>query len=101
MGCAAAGVSVGAVPEPEPTRGSKLWPDLTPLRASAGFRLVFASRTVTALGTLAVEVALLVQVKQLTGSPLAVGLLGAVESCRWWCSGCTGGCWRIAWTGAR
>lgn len=70
---------MGAVPEPEPARGSRLWPDLTPLRASAGFRLVFASRTVTALGTLAVEVALLVQVKQLTGSPLAVGLLGVVE----------------------
>ncbi len=33
----------------------------------------------TALGTQASEVALLVQAKQLTGSPLAVGLLGAVE----------------------
>jgi MFS family permease len=79
MVCAAAGVSVGAVPEPEPTRGPRLWPDLAPLRTSADFRLVFASRTVTALGTLAVEVALLVQAKQLTGSPLAVGLLGVVE----------------------
>jgi hypothetical protein len=34
---------------------------------------------VTALGTQASEVALLVQAKQLTGSPLAVGLLGVVE----------------------
>ena len=33
----------------------------------------------TALGTQASEVALLVQAKQLTGSPLAVGLLGVVE----------------------
>jgi len=70
---------VGAVPEPSPRGRPRLWPDLAPLRASAGFRLVFASRTVTALGTQAVEVALLVQAKQLTGSPLAVGLLGAVE----------------------
>jgi MFS family permease len=73
------GVSVGAVAEPSPTSRPALWPDLAPLRASGGFRLVFASRTVTALGTQAVEVALLVQAKQLTGSPLAVGLLGAVE----------------------
>ncbi len=56
-----------------------LRPDLTPLRSSRGFRLIFASRTVTALGTQASEVALLVQAKQLSGSPLAVGLLGAVE----------------------
>ncbi len=56
-----------------------LWPDLAPLRSSRGFRLVFASRTVTALGTQASEVALLVQAKQLTGSPLAVALLGVVE----------------------
>jgi MFS family permease len=57
----------------------RLRPDLTPLRSSGGFRLVFASRTVTALGTQGSEVALLVQAKQLTGSPLAVGLLGVVE----------------------
>jgi MFS family permease len=67
------------VPEAEATRRPRLWPDVAPLRTSADFRLVFASRTVTALGTLAVEVALLVQAKQLTGSPLAVGLLGVVE----------------------
>jgi MFS family permease len=56
-----------------------LRPDLAPLRSSRGFRLIFASRTVTALGSLASEVALLIQAKQLTGSPLAVGLLGVVE----------------------
>src|SRR4051794_34807316 len=56
-----------------------LWPDLAPWRSSRAFRLLFISRTVTALGTQASEVALLVQAKQLTGSPLAVGLLGVVE----------------------
>ena len=43
------------------------------------FRLLFSSRTVTLFGTEATEVALLVQAKQLTGSTVAVGLLGAVE----------------------
>jgi MFS family permease len=53
--------------------------DITPLRASRDFRLVFASRTVTLFGSQATEVALLVQARQLTGSAVAVGLLGAVE----------------------
>jgi len=53
--------------------------DITPLRASRDFRLVFASRTVTLFGSQASEVALLVQARQITGSAVAVGLLGAVE----------------------
>ncbi len=53
--------------------------DLAPLRESADFRFLLASRTVTWLGTIASEVALLVQAKQLTGSTLAVGALGAAE----------------------
>jgi len=57
----------------------RLRADLTPLRTSRDFRLLYASRTVTALGTDATEVALLVQARQLTGSTFAVGLLGAVE----------------------
>jgi MFS family permease len=57
----------------------RLWPDLTPLRTSRGLRQVFASRTITALGTQATEVTVLVQAKQLTGSPLTVGLLGVAE----------------------
>jgi MFS family permease len=57
----------------------RLRADLTPLRASRDFRLLYTSRTVTALGTQATEVALLVQARQLTGSTVAVGLLGAVE----------------------
>jgi MFS family permease len=53
--------------------------DIEPLRSSRDFRLVFASRTVTLFGSQATEVALLVQARQLTGSAVAVGLLGAVE----------------------
>jgi MFS family permease len=52
--------------------------DLSPL-ASRDFRVLFGSGTVTQLGTQATDVALVVQVKQLTGSTLAVGLLGAAE----------------------
>lgn len=56
-----------------------LRPDLTPLRASRNYRAVFGSRTVAMLGSQAAEVALVVQAKQLTGSPLIVGLLGLAE----------------------
>jgi MFS family permease len=58
---------------------SALRPDVSPLRGSRGFRSVFVSRTVAVLGAQAAEVALLVQAKQLTGSPLIVGLLGIAE----------------------
>jgi MFS family permease len=70
---------VGRVSEKDPARRRRLWPDPAPLRSSRDFRLVFISQTVTGLGTLASEVALLVQAKQLTHSPLAVGLLGMAE----------------------
>jgi MFS family permease len=53
--------------------------DAGPLRDSRDFRCLFYSRTVTLLGSQATEVALLVQVKELTGSALDVGLLGAIE----------------------
>jgi MFS family permease len=53
--------------------------DLTPLRTGADFRALFASRTITLLGSQASRVALLVQAKQITGSALDVGLLGVVE----------------------
>jgi MFS family permease len=56
-----------------------LRPDLSPLRGSPAFRAVFTSRAVAMLGSQAAEVALLVQAKQLTGSPLVVGLLGMAE----------------------
>src|ERR1700683_42206 len=57
----------------------RLGADLTPLRSSRDFRLVFASRTVTLFGSQATAVALLVQAWQLTGSAICVGLLGVVE----------------------
>jgi MFS family permease len=53
--------------------------DLEPLASSRDFRLLFTSRTVTLLGSQATEVALLLQVKNLTDSPIAVGLLGLAE----------------------
>src|ERR1700733_13307543 len=53
--------------------------DLSPLRGAADFRWLLCSRTVTLLGTEASAVALLVQARQLTGSTLAVGLLGVAE----------------------
>ncbi|HEY4460115.1 MAG TPA: MFS transporter [Pseudonocardiaceae bacterium] len=53
--------------------------DVTPLRDSAEFRKLFASNTITLLGSQITEVAVLVQVTKLTGSPLAVGLLGVVQ----------------------
>ena len=55
--------------------------DVSPLRGSgrASFRILYASRSVTLLGTQATDVALLVQAKQLTGSAFAVGLLGVAE----------------------
>ncbi|HEX6450272.1 MAG TPA: MFS transporter [Trebonia sp.] len=56
-----------------------LRPDLSPLRGSRAFRAVFVSRTVAMFGSQAAEVTLLVQAKQLTGSPLVVGLLGTAE----------------------
>jgi MFS family permease len=56
-----------------------LRPDLSALRGSRDFRAVFASRVVAMLGSQAAEVALLVQARRLTGSPLIVGLLGMAE----------------------
>ena len=54
--------------------------DFVPLRDSREFRLLFSSRSITLFGTNAGEVALLVQAKQLTGSAVAVGLLGIARS---------------------
>jgi hypothetical protein len=71
---------------------SEVLPDLTPLRTSRGFRLLFISRTTTALGSQAAEVAVLVQAKQLTGSPLAVGMLGVAELVPLIAFGLYGGC---------
>lgn len=54
--------------------------DIGPLRASAGFRLVFAAQAVSMVGTNLTMVAANLQVYQLTGSSLQVGLVGLVLS---------------------
>jgi MFS family permease len=53
--------------------------DITPLRTSRDFRLIFASGLVTYLGSMITYVALPFQVAQLTGSFVAVGLIGLAE----------------------
>ncbi|MET8146203.1 MFS transporter [Sphaerisporangium sp. NPDC005288] len=53
--------------------------DLSPLRDSRDFRLLFGSSLVTMFGSLMTMVAVPFQMKQLTGSYVAVGLVGLVE----------------------
>jgi MFS family permease len=53
--------------------------DLTPLRTSRDFRIIFASGVVTYLGTMITYVALPFQVAELTGSFVAVGLISLAE----------------------
>ncbi len=53
--------------------------DVTPLRVSRDFRLLFAGGAVSYVGSMITYVALPFQLKELTGSYLQVGLLGAVE----------------------
>src|SRR5215210_2024830 len=53
--------------------------DLTPLRESREFRLLFAGRSVSFFGSMLTFVALPWQVYRLTGSTLASGLLGVAE----------------------
>ncbi len=50
--------------------------DLTPLRSSREFRLLWSGSVVSAIGSQFARVGLYVQVYALTGSPAAVGLLG-------------------------
>ncbi|MFF3770421.1 MFS transporter [Streptomyces sp. NPDC002232] len=61
------------------TRLSALLPDLSPWRASADFRLLWVQGLVTYFGSAMAMIALPLQIKELTGSPLAVGAMGAVE----------------------
>ena len=53
--------------------------DVTPLRGSREFRLLFAGQAVSFFGTMITFVALPWQVYSLTKSPLATGLLGVAE----------------------
>ncbi|TJZ56098.1 MFS transporter [Streptomyces piniterrae] len=54
-------------------------PDLAPWRSSRDFRLMWCAGAVTVFGSALTFVALPLQLKELTGSTLAVGSLGAVE----------------------
>ena len=62
-----------------PARLSALLPDLSPWRSSADFRLLWVQGLVTYFGSFMALIALPLQIKELTGSPLAVGAMGAVE----------------------
>jgi MFS family permease len=53
--------------------------DTTPLRTSRDFRLLFVGGSISRLGSMITYVALPLQVKQLTGSFVLVGVLGLVE----------------------
>jgi MFS family permease len=53
--------------------------DTTPLRTSRQFRLLFVAGSISRVGSMITYVALPLQVKQLTGSFVLVGLLGLVE----------------------
>ncbi|MFG2592411.1 MFS transporter [Streptomyces sp. NPDC048438] len=57
----------------------RLLPDLSPWRSSADFRLLWIQGLITYFGSFMALIALPLQIKDLTGSPLAVGAMGAVE----------------------
>ncbi|MCX4551473.1 MFS transporter [Streptomyces sp. NBC_01387] len=54
-------------------------PDLTPWRSSREFRLLWVQGLITFFGSSMAMIALPLQIKDLTGSPAAVGAMGAVE----------------------
>ncbi|HEX5569281.1 MAG TPA: MFS transporter [Streptomyces sp.] len=62
-----------------PLKPSALLPDLSPWRSSRDFRRLWCAGAVTVFGTFLTFVALPLQLKELTGSTVAVGALGAVE----------------------
>ncbi|MEU7068851.1 MFS transporter [Streptomyces narbonensis] len=61
------------------SRLSALLPDLAPWRASRDFRLLWSQGLVTYFASAMAMIALPLQIKELTNSPLAVGAMGAVE----------------------
>ncbi|GAA3068153.1 hypothetical protein GCM10020254_09860 [Streptomyces goshikiensis] len=61
------------------SRVSRLLPDLAPWRSSRDFRLLFFQGVVTFFASAMAMIALPLQIKELTDSPLAVGVMGAVE----------------------
>jgi len=68
-----------------------LFLDLTPLRASRGFRVVFVARTVSLFGIGLAQVALPVQVFGLTGSSAQVGLVSLAMAIALLCGTLLGG----------
>ena len=60
-------------------RKRRLSVDLTPLRTSRDFRLVFVSGAVTSFGSFISYVTIPYQVAKLTDDPLMVGLIGVCE----------------------
>ncbi|GGT25884.1 MFS transporter [Streptomyces purpureus] len=58
---------------------SSVLPDLSPWRSSRDFRLLWIQGLVTTFASFMAMVALPLQIKDLTGSPFAVGAMGAVE----------------------
>ncbi|MFF8829196.1 MFS transporter [Streptomyces sp. NPDC015131] len=58
---------------------SALLPDLSPWRSSRDFRLLWVQGLIAYFGSFMAMIALPLQIKELTGSPLAVGVMGAVE----------------------
>jgi MFS family permease len=62
-----------------PGWATRLLADVTPLRESRDFRLLYLGQLVSATGTQFTVVAAPIQVFQLTGSSLAVGLLGLAQ----------------------
>ncbi len=74
-----AGADAPAHPGAAPGRLRSLALDLTPLRTSREFRLLWAGQAVSFFGSQMTYVAIPVQVFALTGSTLAVGLIGICE----------------------
>ena len=58
--------------------------DLTPLRTSRDYRLVFAGGTVSGFGSFITYVTIPFQVAAITDDPLMVGLLGVCELVPCW-----------------
>ncbi|MEU1332047.1 MFS transporter [Streptomyces sp. NPDC005865] len=58
---------------------SAILPDLSPWRSTRDFRLLWVQGLVTYFGSFMAMVALPLQIKDLTDSPVAVGAMGAVE----------------------
>jgi MFS family permease len=75
-------MSTGTTPD-QPARRRSRWRDIsvdvTPLRVSHDYRMLTFSGVVSNFGSFLTFVAVPFQIKQLTGSALAVGLLGATE----------------------